>query len=324
MRLALVLSLLVAGSIVAGAASCGTPTCSPQNCPTGCCTAAGVCVAGGENAACGSAGNTCTNCVASAQICGDGTCVALSTGGGAGGGMGGGAGGGAVGGGAGDGGVCAPTPVDCSDQAIQQLDLKTTVASGLITTTVDGNLGFRSTIDAVGGGFPPTTSYVYARFTETSLEKLPISDLMALDSTDWDIAFRRYVIRINSGDSGPGCVAAEVQPMGATYTSVTAVPATFLPEGDDFLSRAPACAFMDDGSGLGSSPRTYLSSFYSYVGCVSMTDRVYVLRTQHGRHLRLTVTTYYATEAAQQMCDSSGGSGGALGGTIRVRWKYLD
>lgn len=313
---------MLVGLIVAGAPACGSSTCSPQNCPTGCCNDTGVCVAGGENAACGNAGNSCVNCIASTQVCGDGVCVSLGTGGGGGGGgatmdagTGGGAGGGAF--------SCTRTEVECSDQAIQRLGLLMNVASGLITTTPDG-ADFRTTIDATAGGSSPTESYVYARFTETGLEKLPISDITALDSMDWDIAFRRFVIRINSGDSGPSCVAAQVLAPGTTYDSVTAIPASFVPEGDDFLTRAPACGFVDDGSGLGSSPRTYLSTFYQYTGCVSMTGRVYVLRTQLGRHVKLIVNTYYATQTAQQTCQTTATSGGALGGTIRTRWQYLD
>lgn len=282
-------------------------------------------MAGGENAACGAAGNACTNCINSNQVCGNGACVVLGTGGGTGMGGGGATGGGAAGGGTGGGAFsCTRTPVECSDQAIQNLDLKMNVAAGTITTMADGMGSFRSTIDATGGGFPPTDSYVYARFTDTSLEKLPISDLTALDSMDWDIAFRRFVIRINSGDSGPSCVAAQVEPMGTAYDSITMVPAGYLPEGDDFLTRPAACTFIDDGSGLGTSPRTYLSSFYQYTGCVAMTGRVYVLRTQYGRHVKLTVTTYYSTVSAQTTCDTTASSGGAPGGTIRVRWQFLD
>ena len=304
--------------------------CSPQNCPMGCCTEAGVCVAGGENASCGSNGNTCVNCINAGQVCGNGVCAVIGSGGGTGmgGGTGGGAmggGGGAMGGGTGGGGAftCTRTPVECSDQAIQGLDLKSVVATGTIATVADGT-GFKSTIDATGGGFTPTQSYVYARFTNNTLEKLPIDDMAGLDSMDWDIAFRRFVIRINSGDSGPSCVAAQVEPMGTDYATLNAVPSNFLPEGDDFLTRPAACAFVDDGSGLGTSPRTYMSTFYQYTGCVSMTGRVYVLRTQYGRHVKLTFTTYYATEAAQQTCDSTSSSGGAAGGTIRMRWAYLD
>lgn len=313
MRLVLAASLLLAVLFVSGAASCGEPqSCSPQNCRTGCCTETGVCVAGGEDAACGSAGNACVNCAALTQVCGAQECVSLSLDAGSG------------DAGAGDAGTfsCDRTPVECSDQAIQQLDLKNNLAPGLITTVADGT-GFKSTINATGGGFPPTDSYVYARFTPNGLEKLPLTDLAGLDSMDWDIAFRRYVIRINGDDSGPSCVAAEVQPVGTSYDSVTAVSATYLPEGDDFLTRAPTCAFVDDGSGLGSSPRTYLSSFYQYTGCVSMTGRVYVIRTHTGRHVKLIVDTYYATEAAQTACDTSG-SPTAAGGTVRTRWQYLD
>ena len=311
------LVFVFASLIVAGAASCGTPAqCSPQSCPTGCCSA-GVCVSGGENAACGTAGNACIDCSAQVQVCGNGTCVAFGAGGGAA------TGGGSATGGGGGTGPCAATPLECSDQAIQQLDLKMTIAAGAINTAADGT-GFKSTVNATGGGFPPTDSYVYARFTPTGLEKLQLTDLNALDSMDWDVAFRRYVIRINSGDSGPSCVAAQVLPMGTAYDAVTSVPAGYLPEGDDFLTRAPACAFVDDGSGLGSSPRTYTSTFYQYTGCVSMTGRVYVLQTRAGRHVKLTVTTYYATESAQATCESTSSSGGAPGGTVRLRWQFLD
>jgi hypothetical protein len=318
MRLALIASLALCLVIAAGAASCGAKMCSPQSCSTGCCSATGECLSGGENSACGNAGNACVNCATSTQICGDKTCIAVGTGGGSGtgGGMG-------TGGGGGSAFTCTRTPVECSDQAIQGLDLKMTVAAGTITTVADG-AGFKSTVDATGGGFPPTDSYVYARFTATGLEKLPISDMTGLDSMDWDIAFRRYVIRLNGGDSGPSCVAGQALPGGTAYDTTSAIPANYVPGSDDFLTPAPACGFVDDGSGLGTSPRTYLSGFYTYSGCVAMSGLVYVITTQLGRHVKLTVTTYYATEAAQTTCNSTASSGGALGGTIRARWQYLD
>lgn len=217
---------------------------------------------------------------------------------------------------------CPRTPLECSDQAIQNLALKSTVASGTIQNFADG-AGRRSIIDSRAGGFPPTQGYVYARFNGNNLEALQLSDIQALDSMDWDMAFSRYVVRINSGDSGPSCVAAQVQPMGTSYENITAVPADFIPEQDDFLARS-TCVFVDDGSGLGTSPRTYFSSYYTYSGCVAMTGRVYILRTHTGRHVKITIVTYYATEAAQTMCNASGSSGSSPGGTIRMRWQYLD
>jgi hypothetical protein len=213
------------------------------------------------------------------------------------------------------------TPVECSDQVIQGLGLFSNVATGGVINAVDG-AGFKSTIDSTGGGFPPSESFVYLRFGAAGLEKVAIDDMAALDSMDWDIAFRRFVIRINSGDSGPSCVAAEGR--SEAYDAITSVPANFLPGGDDFISRTPTCAFVADGSGLTTSPNTRLASFYSYPGCVAMTDKAWVIQTHTGRHLKLLVYTYYATEAGQTSCNTTGTSGGAPGGTVRIRWQYLD
>jgi hypothetical protein len=336
MRSTLLLVFLAAAVLGLTAASCGQATCSPANCSTGCCNAAGVCETGGDNAACGSNGNACTNCAQLAQICGDKVCIAPGTGGGTGGGamgggMGGGGatgggatGGGATGGGGGttDGGVCQRTPVDCSDQSIMSIDLKSNVAAGLVMNAADG-AGWRSTIDSRGGGLTPTESYVYAKFTPTGLVKLDISDMTALDSMDWDIAFRRFIIRINSGDSGPGCVVAQGFASGS-YDGISAVPSNFTGGADDFLTRAPMCTFVDDGSGLTTSPRTALASFYAYTSCVSMTNVPFVVQTMDGRHVKLVINTYYSTEAGQTSCNTSGSPSGAVGGTIRARWQYLD
>jgi HmuY protein len=296
------------------AASCGAPKkCNPQSCSTGCCTPNDECLSGGENSACGTSGNACVDCALNAQVCGQKVCVASNTGGGNG-GM--------------DAGVdagtftaCTRTPLDCADQTIQGLGLFSNIATGGVVNVVDG-AGFKSTVDSTGGGFTPSESYVYLRFATTGLQKLPIDDMAALDSMDWDIAFRRYVIRINSGDSGPSCVAAEGRT--ESYDSITSVPSNYLPGGDDFISRPAACMFVPDGSGLGSSPNTALASYYQYQGCVQMTNKAWVITTQTGHHVKLVVLTYYSTEAGQTSCNTSGSSGGALGGTMRLRWQYLD
>jgi hypothetical protein len=55
-----------------------------------------------------------------------------------------------------------------------------------------------------------------------------------------------------------------------------------------------------------------------------MSDKPFVLTTMTGRHVKLVINTYYATEAGQTSCNMTGSSGGALGGTVRMRWQYLD
>ena len=241
-------------------------------------------------------------------------------GGGGGGSVGGGGGGGSVGGGGGSA-LCS-TPIDCPAQAAIDLDTFSNIATGQIGNLPDG-FGFLSTVDATGGGISPTQSFVYARFTPTAgLEKLQLSDTAAFTSTDWDIAFRRFVLRLNGGDSGPSCVGA--MSSGSSYDSLTVVPPSFSPLVDDFLTPAPTCSFIDDGSGLGTAPNTALSGFYMYTSCAAMTGTPFVVLTRSGRHLKLVVTSYYATTTAQQACDQTGNAGGAAGGTIRLRWAWLD
>lgn len=340
--LALVLSFAALVFVACGPT--GQGNCGPTNCD-GCCDTAGKCRTGDQSDSCGSGGNNCDVC-SGGQVCAAKACV-LPLGGGAGGGTGGGTGGGAMDGGSGGGagggtgggatgggsgggtgggtGTCTmPTPVACSDAAISQLDLKVPVSPDGVTSNVADGTGWISTINAVAGGLTPTQSFVYAKFDATGLVKVGLGDQDALDSMDWDIAFRRFVIRLNGGDSGPSCVAAAVTAPGTAYGSVTAVPTGLAWEVDNFLDREPGCAFVDDGSGLGTSPDTALADFYQYTTCVSMSGRVFIVRTRDGRHLKLEVTTYYATVAAQTSCNMTGSSGGTAGGTVRVRWQYLD
>ena len=223
-------------------------------------------------------------------------CTLAHADGGSGGGSGGGTGGGAA---VTDAGTprCASTPVTCSDQISADLDLKATANVATLTNAAEGT-GFKSTVDTRAGGVPPSLSYVYAVFTETGLQAVNLSDEAALSSLAWDIAFRRFVIRLNGGSSGPSCVDAAKT--SAAYDPLIAPPAGLSYVVDDFVGPPggagdAGCAFKDDGSGLTSSPSTALASFYRYNNCVAMSGQVFVVRTRLGRDVKLTVTSYYDT-----------------------------
>jgi hypothetical protein len=59
----------VAGKCVTTTADAGPGTCNAANCPTGCCSSAGVCLAGNTLPNCGSGGAQCTPCLAG-ETCG--------------------------------------------------------------------------------------------------------------------------------------------------------------------------------------------------------------------------------------------------------------
>ena len=235
-----------------------------------------------------------------------------------------GSGGGGGGSGTGGGAACSPGDVPCSDQAILELNLQKDVTKGLIDNMADGS-GWATSVDATAGGaFAPTPeSYTYAKFTDQGLTKVMISDEQSLDSMDWDIAFRRYVIRINSGNSGPGCVkAAKIATGEGSYDKVTAVPGNAMFGTDVYFDKS--CALIDDMSGLPTSPATALHGYWQYQNCVQMTHAVYAIELPDGRTVKFTVVDYY-TPAVQDECDSMGtipmmntGSG-----NFKVRWAFL-
>jgi hypothetical protein len=218
--------------------------------------------------------------------------------------------------------ACSPTDPICQDQSISQLDFFDTVSTAAITEEGETEGEFLTLIDATGGGMTPTQSYVYARFTDTGLERVEISDEDSLVSSEWDIAFRRFIIRLNSGVGGPSCVAAGRTAPGTTFESLTEAPESLTYRTEQYFTE-PTCDLVPDGSGLG-SPATALSSFWTYPGCVQMTGNVYVVRPASGRHVKLEVVSYYPP-ANQEICQTSSSvpipSGG---GALRVRWAFLD
>lgn len=214
-----------------------------------------------------------------------------------------------------------PREVPCIDQSLSQLMLFDNVSPGTITDESTGDGIFQHLIDATGGGMTPITSYVYARFTDDGLVKVDISDEDALESTEWHIAFRRFVLRLNSGVSGPGSITAARTAPGTTLETLDAVPSGLVQRDEQYFTES--CEYVPDTSGIG-SPATALSSFWSYAGCVAMTGNVYVVALPGGRHVKLEVIAYYSPEN-QATCDESNTISSPSGaGNIRIRWGFLD
>lgn len=216
--------------------------------------------------------------------------------------------------------MCPARTVTCTDQSVQDLALFKKVSTRVVENMADGG-GFLSHVDATGGGFTPSESFVYAKFTDTGLMRVDVSDEAAFNSQEWHIAFRRYQARLNSGVSGPGCV------VGAELSNVKYDSLNALPQGTKFASEAyydDKCTLQTDQSGLG-APGTILSDYWQYSQgmCVQMTGAVYALQLADGRKVKLTITSYYPP-TAQTMCDQQGTvPQGTAGAQIRFRWAFL-
>jgi hypothetical protein len=212
-------------------------------------------------------------------------------------------------------------PVTCTDQSVQQLALFRAVNAATIDNQAAGGV-FTSSIDATGGGLTPTKAYVYARFTDQGLTRIDVGDEDAFTSSDWDIAFRRFVVRLNSGISGPSCVTAARTASGTTFDALTAVPGNLSFRTEEYFTAT--CDLVPDGSGLG-SPGVALQSYWEYPGCVKMTNNVFVVKLADGRHVKLQVLAYYG-DAAQAACDANGmlPMGMPSGaGNMKIKWAFL-
>lgn len=214
-----------------------------------------------------------------------------------------------------------PRMVECIDQSISMLQLFDTPASGAIADESTGDGSFRNHIDATGGGMSPTEAFVYARFEDTGLVKVEIDDDAAFESTAWDIAFRRFVVRINSGVSGPSSVTGARTAPGTTFDGLTAVPDGLSYRDEAYFT--DTCEYVPDGSGIG-SPQTALSSFWSYAGCVAMTGNVFVLQLASGRHVKLEVLSYYSPDVQTSCNETDTISSPSGAGNLRIRWAFLD
>lgn len=219
--------------------------------------------------------------------------------------------------------VCEATDVTCVDALILDLGLQDDeIAEGAVTSTGSGG-GFEVTVDATAGGMNASSQnpWVYVALTDDGAQKIEIDDEGALDDVSWDLAFRRYIIRINSGDSGPGCTKA--RPYGAgSYEDLDAVPEGITVPDDLFVDdhHTDDCSPIYDTSGLPNSPSVALGSWWDYDGCVKSSGTPFIVHTHAGRVVKLVVDSYYAT--GQEECNEHGVAGGGSA-NISLRWAFL-
>lgn len=218
---------------------------------------------------------------------------------------------------------CTPqASVECRDDSLADLEMTpNAVTPGLIDNASLEGGGFHSQVDATAGGFPPDEGFVYAKFTDTGLEKVSLTDDASFDSLEWDVSFRRFVIRLNSGMGGPGCVTAARGPPELDFACPDFDAGLLEFNAEQYMSPG-TCDIIPDGSGLG-SPGVVLQNFWDYPGCVQMTGNVYFVSLADGRFVKLRVTHYYS-EASQQDCQDTDTTDSVGSGNIQLDWAFVE
>ncbi|HNF99249.1 MAG TPA: hypothetical protein PK493_18265, partial [Pseudomonadota bacterium] len=88
------------------------------------------------------------------------------------------------------------------------------VSTGVVTVAVDpGDPDTHSAqVDATAGGSMSYSKNPFVYLDLIAGKKAELTDVQAAQSGAWDIAFKRWQIKINGGDSGPGGVGAALVP----------------------------------------------------------------------------------------------------------------
>jgi hypothetical protein len=217
--------------------------------------------------------------------------------------------------------VCEePVDVGCVDDLILDLSLHDDqVSEGAVTTDADGD-DFVTDVDATGGGYNTATQnpWVYLKFTDDGAEKVEIDDETALESMDWDLAARRFILRLNGGSSGPSCVGAATF-MESTYDELTEIPDGLSYAFDDYYTSD--CTLINDSSGLPDNPQVVLGAWWEYPGCVATTGHPHLIQTADGRVVKFVVEAYYQT--GQEDCNTSG-IPGEDSANLSFRWTWMN
>jgi hypothetical protein len=181
------------------------------------------------------------------------------------------------------------------------------VATGAVTITpspTDPAI-YLAEVDAVAGGSMKYSENPFVYIDLIERKKVEITDVQADKSKAWDIALKRWQIKINSGDSGPGDVTvARVANKG--LSEVTEAP-TGTYDADIYFDKK--CMFQFDPiGGIG----TVLSDWYDYESGTSRLvpkKEVWVLKRRDGKgHIKVQLTSYYK---------------GTTSANYSLTWSYL-
>ncbi len=129
----------------------------------------------------------------------------------------------------GSGGSSMSPPRPCSGALKQSLGLVDDVSTAPVST-VDETASERTLfIDASAGGIEGQDEHAWVYVSLAEGAPVALTDLEALESRGWDLAFKRFLVRTNSGDSGPGAggavrIALDWEAVDSSTLGNTALP----------------------------------------------------------------------------------------------------
>lgn len=201
-------------------------------------------------------------------------------------------------------------PSACSGALRQALGLVDEVSSATVATISSG-AELVLFVDASAGGLGGQDDFPWVYISLATGAAAALSDLEALKSNAWDLAFKRFVIRTNSGDSGPGQGGA--LRVGLPWDSVDSST-----QGDRMLSTESwfdqDCNLTTDDQGDLVTTFTGWSEYDQATHVLAPADVVYLTQGGDGTRYKVAILDYYA---------NPDGSSGRTAGRYKLRVAAL-
>ena len=200
-----------------------------------------------------------------------------------------------------------PTPSGCSAALKQSLSLVDEVSTARVSIVSEDTDERTLFVDASVGGLNGQDSHPWVYIALATGEAVAVTDLEALSSTAWDLAFKRSVVRTNSGDSGPGMggairIALPWDTVTRTTLGTKALPTEAWFDADCMLALDSAQNLVTTFSGWSEYDET------NHV--LSAADVVFITAGADGSLYKVAILDYYGTPT---------GAHGTVAGRYQVR-----
>ena len=200
-------------------------------------------------------------------------------------------------GGDGSGGTSSqPPPVymgACSAALRQELGLVDARSEAAVQVLGSSGSELQVYVDASAGGFDSQDMSPWVYLSLATGARVDVGDMEALESADWDIAFKRFVLRNNSGDSGPGQGGALRIALPFDTVNLETLGDRELPTESWFDDD---CNLTEDDSG---APVTTFSGWSEYDQAQHVLtpapDVTYLVSGGSGELYKVAILDYYAT-----------------------------
>jgi hypothetical protein len=183
-------------------------------------------------------------------------------------------------------------PSMCTSALRQELSLVQMVSMGVVST-LSGDASDRTLyIDASAGGVSGGDKNPWVYISLSTGQAVAIDDWAALTSKDWDLAFKRYVVRTNSGDSGPGQGGAIRVALAWDKVTTATLGAQMLPS-ESLLDGN--CMVNFDANGEVITTFTDWDEYDEASHVLNAADVVYITASASGKLYKVKILDYYST-----------------------------